>query len=216
MPLKDTVRGWLNQPFESELRPGVAVTDGAVESYLSPKSTEPTLPALSVQVPKTVAAASSGPEYVFDAAHESMPEIASVPEKDTVSAWLYQPFASGWRAGLAATEGPLASYLSPNVEATLRLPALSVQVPLTEALPVSGPEYEVCVHVSTPEVASAPEKPTETAWLYQPFASGLRPAVPVAVGGVESYLIGKETVPRLPALSRHDPVTEALPLSGPS
>ena len=34
----------------------MAVTDGGVASYLSPKSTELTLPALSVQVPLTVAA----------------------------------------------------------------------------------------------------------------------------------------------------------------
>jgi len=168
-----------------------------------------------VHVPLTVAAPLSGVEYVFAAAQESMPEVASVPEKATVSAWLYQPFASGWRAGLAVTEGPAASYLSPNVEVALRLPALSVQVPLTEADPVSGPEYVACVHVSTPEVASVPEKPTKTAWLYQPFESGLRPALPVAVGAVESYLMGTEAVPTLPALSMHDPVTEALPLSGP-
>src|SRR5204862_414691 len=77
-------------------------------------------------------------------------------------------------------------------------------------------EYVVCVHVSTPEVVSVPEKPIETAWLYQPFASGFRPALPAAVGGVESYLTGKEVAPTLPALSRHEPVTEALPLSGPT
>src|SRR5436190_23838135 len=145
-----------------------------------------------------------------------MPEVASAPENETVSAWLYQPFASGWRAGLAVREGPAESYLSPNIEVALRLPGLSMQVPLTDAAPVSGPEYVVCVHVSTPEVASVPEKPIATAWLYQSFASALRPALAAAVGGVESYLTGKEAVPTLPALSRHEPVTEALPLSGPS
>jgi hypothetical protein len=130
---------------------------------------------------------------------------------------LYQPLASGGRVGAELVIwGGVESYLSPNVEVALRLPALSAQVPLIDALPVSGPEYTVCVQVSTPEVASVPEKPTETAWLYQPFASGLRPALPAAVGGVESYLIGNEAVPTLPALSRHEPVTEALPLSGPS
>src|SRR4029450_5819971 len=107
-------------------------------------------------------------------------------------------------------------YSSPMVEVALRFPALSVQIPLTEAAPVSGPEYVVCVHVSTPDIASVPLKPTETAWLYQPFASGLRPGPPPRGGGVESYFSAHTAVPPLLRLSRTEPVTEALPLSGPS
>ena len=38
-----------------------------------------------------------------------MPEIASVPVKLTESAWLYQPFESGAREGVAVTTGPVAS-----------------------------------------------------------------------------------------------------------
>ena len=50
----------------------------------------------------------SGPEYVA-LVQPSMPEVASTPLKVTVSAWLYQPFASGARPGVAATCGAVAS-----------------------------------------------------------------------------------------------------------
>lgn len=68
-----------------------------------------------------------------------MPEVASEPVNDTATAWLYQPFASGARAGLALTLGGVASYLRLNVEGALTLPALSVHVPLTVVPPLSGP-----------------------------------------------------------------------------
>jgi hypothetical protein len=68
---------------------------------------------------------------------------------------------------------------------------LSVHVPLTVAEPESGPEYVVLVHDAIPDIASVPVVVTPTAWLYQPFASGPRPAaIPVALGGVASRLIG--------------------------
>ena len=38
-----------------------------------------------------------------------MPDVASVPLKETVSAWLYQPFESGLRPGVAVTVGPVPS-----------------------------------------------------------------------------------------------------------
>ncbi len=40
-----------------------------------------------------------------------MPEVESEPEKATVTAWLYQPFASGGGRGSAVTVGGVASYL---------------------------------------------------------------------------------------------------------
>jgi hypothetical protein len=57
-----------------------------------------------------------------------------------VTLWLNQPFTSGGRSVFAAaTVGAVASYLSPN-EPDAELPALSLQVPETEAEPLSGPE----------------------------------------------------------------------------
>ena len=51
-------------------------------------------PARSMQEPLTEACSLSGPEYVGGATHVSTPEVASVPAKVTMSAWLYQPFES--------------------------------------------------------------------------------------------------------------------------
>ena len=62
-----------------------------------------------------------------------------MPAKVTVSAWLYQPFESGLRAGVAVTCGPVASYMSAKAR-TVVLPATSRQEPLTEASDLSGPE----------------------------------------------------------------------------
>jgi hypothetical protein len=64
---------------------------------------------LSRQEPLTEAVPLSGPEYVFGAVHVSMPEVASLPEKLTVRSWLYQPFESGFRPGLADADGAVAS-----------------------------------------------------------------------------------------------------------
>src|SRR6266536_3056397 len=90
------------------------------------------LPALSEHEPATEAPSSSGPAYVFGAAHESSPEVVSTPPNETETGWLYQPFASGPLAGVAATCGPVPSYFSRS-DATPRLPALSTQVPLATA-----------------------------------------------------------------------------------
>src|SRR5215475_990008 len=199
-----TVSGWLYQPFESGLRPRVPATDvGAVASYLSAKEPVPVLPALSVHVPPTDAAPSSGAEYVAWL-HEPRPDVPSVPENETVSAWLYQPFESGPREGVPATEGAVESYWNEAVAGST-LPALSVQEPLTAALPVSGPEYVFCgVHDAIPDMPSVPPKETVTGWSYQPFASGPRPSVAEAFGAVESYASGNAAVATLPALSWHE------------
>src|SRR5687768_5503134 len=69
------------------------------------------------------------------------------------------------------------------------LPALSRQVPATDALELSGPEYWADEQPCSPDIVSPPEKPTTTGRLYQPFASGRRSALPVTDGGVLSILI---------------------------
>jgi hypothetical protein len=124
-----------------------------------------------------------------------MPEVASVPVKETPSAWLYHPFESGARAGRALTPvGAVASYWSPN-EAIPTLPALSVQVPPTDALAESGLEYVFAAEQELIlEVPSVPENETETAWLYQPFESANRDGVAVAEGAVLSIFTVTVTV----------------------
>ena len=75
------------------------------------------------------------------------------------------------RARAGDTLGGVASYGNASVFGAETLPALSVQVPPTDAEPESGPEYVTLEQEAMPEVASVPETVTPTAWLYQPFAS---------------------------------------------
>ena len=84
---------------------------GGVASYWNPKLAAPVLPARSVQVPPTEAPPLSGPEYEPDV-QPAIPAVASVPVKATLSAWLYQPFASAGRLGAAATAGGVLSILN--------------------------------------------------------------------------------------------------------
>jgi hypothetical protein len=129
----------LYQPFESGARLGAGETTGGVSSYLIWLAAEPTLPALSVQVPAEAALGPSGPEYDLAALQVSTPEVASVALHEIVTGWLYQPFWSGARPGVAVTVGAVASYFTGNEE-EVGLPALSVQLPDTEAPALSGPE----------------------------------------------------------------------------
>ena len=98
----------------------------------------------------------------------SIPDVGSFPLKLTESPWLYQPFESGLLEGVAVTDGPVSSYWKLNALGALVFPARSRQVPFTEAVASSGPEYVDCVQVSRPEVTSAPVKAIESVWLYQP------------------------------------------------
>ena len=72
--------------------------------------------------------------------HVSIPEVASVPLKLTVNEWLYQPFESGLREGVAVTAGAVSSYRKLKLLLALVFPARSRQVPETDALAESGPE----------------------------------------------------------------------------
>jgi hypothetical protein len=186
-PSNATRSGWLYQPFESGSLAGTPYASGAVESYLRPNETTLVLPAWSTQEPGTDAFGESGPEYVCGGTQESSPEVASVPAKLTERAWLYQPFASGARDGVAVTFGPVSSYWKTKLPTALVFPARSRQVPATEAFTLSGPEYVVSVHESIPDIASAPLKLTVSVWLYQPLWSGPRDALaPVTCGAVAS------------------------------
>ena len=64
--------------------------------------------------------------------------MASLPPQLIATWWLYQPFTSGDRPGVAeAATGAVESYLS-GKEVEAELPAWSVQVALSEALALSG------------------------------------------------------------------------------
>ncbi len=119
--------------------------------------------------------------------HEPVPETSGPCANEIVSGALYQPFAFGCLSGVATVCGAVSSYLNPKTLAGLRLPARSEQVPLTEAVALSGSVYVTLVQVpaSIPEVASVLAKPTGNERLYQPFASGAdRPGVTVGNAGV--------------------------------
>src|SRR5262249_5242375 len=138
VPAKATATGWLYQPFASGARPALALTFGGVPSYFSATVDDDVQPAPSVQVPGTEAEALSGPLYVVD--EHVTPDRLSVPLNVNATAWLYQPFASGARAGLApVTVGGVVSILivtgslivccgSASTEHLKDLPAVSVSI----------------------------------------------------------------------------------------
>jgi hypothetical protein len=85
-------------------------------------------------------------------------------------------------------------------------PALSVQVPLTDVPPVSGPLYVLFgLHEATPDVASLPFQVTSTLDFSQPFAFGPGVGDGVVDGGVESYFSPKLVGVLFPAASEHEP-----------
>src|SRR5262249_5342824 len=138
VPAKETPTGARYQPFAFGARDGVAVTVGAVASYLKANAAEAELPAASVQLPETDAEAVSGPLYDFAASQVTPVLSASLPLTETMSPWLNQPPESAARAAFALTVGAVASYLNVAV-ADAVLPAASVQEPLCVPVAVSGP-----------------------------------------------------------------------------
>ena len=86
---------------------------------------------------------------------------------------MYQPFASGARLAAAATPGAVESYWSANVPPRV-LPATSVQIPVTEAVAESGPEYAPPVQLPIPETSSVAANPTPTQLVVPPVP--VRPA----------------------------------------
>jgi hypothetical protein len=76
---------------------------------------------------------------VTGAAHEAIPDVASVPLQLIPTGWLYQPLSSGERLAAAVTVGGVSSYLNEKLLAAEVFPALSAHVPFTLALAESGP-----------------------------------------------------------------------------
>src|SRR5688572_25760792 len=100
------------------------------------------------------------------------PAVASVPVTSNRTGRLNQPAVFGGRSGLApVTTGPVASYLRPYGNAALRFPAVSVHLPASEAVALSGPLYMAAVQASMPAVWSVPSNVIETGRLYQPSTS---------------------------------------------
>ena len=197
LPVKETPSAWLYQPLESGTRAGTAVTPvGAVASYWSPNDAVPTLPALSVQVPPTDALAESGLEYVFAAEQELIPEVPSVPENETDSAWLYQPFESAGRDGAAVTVGAVVSTL---------IVLLTVVVPpslVAEHVNVAPVASEVIVVASQPLVDRITDSGSTTVQfsvalvVYQLFVPSVPKMTGVTCGGVGSPgVFGSPTAP---------------------
>ena len=112
LPAKVTITGALNQLFAFGCRSGVAVTTGAVASYLSVLEEELSLPALSGMRHSAIVDCVSGPEYVFAC-------VAGVDPGGCVGACegdddrgAVPAFRVRWRTGVALVSGAVASYLS--------------------------------------------------------------------------------------------------------
>jgi hypothetical protein len=141
----------------------------------------------------------------------------SLPANDTFSGAEYQPAELGCLEAVAVAVGLVESYLSVNSPEPA-FPALSRHVPGTDVEAASGPaKVFAASQFFTPDVASAPAKLTDNAWLYQPFASAGRPGAAVTAGAVASYLSADDPAALVfPARSTQEPETEAVALSGPA
>src|SRR5882672_1380305 len=134
----------------------------------------------------------SGPLTSFVESQVTLPLTSSLPANETATGALYQLLWSGARPAVAVTVGGVASYAR-FVDAGATLPAASMQLPVTVAVPESGPAYGTGASQLTPPLsASVPANETETGALYQVSMSGVRDAVAVTSGGVSSYENGND------------------------
>ena len=150
-----------------------------------------TFPATSLQFDGTAADAPSGPPYVTGV-QPPTPERLSVAVKLTTTAWLYQPFASGPRAGAPpVTFGGVLSNLKLGTGADDVRPATSWHDTLPDADVLSGPEYAPeHGEGGIPDTASDGLAVNATGALYHPAWSALRARpIPLMVGSVLSILI---------------------------
>ena len=160
----------------------------------------------------------SGDEYVFAGSQRADGDTAwcRCRRRSTIRRALNQPFAFGWREGVAVACGAVSSYFSPK-DALRRFPAWSVQLPASDAVALSGPEYSGgWTHETPPDTGSVPVKLTESGARYQPAALGARAGVAVTCGAVASYLTTTERGATLPARSRQAPLMVAVAESGPA
>src|SRR5439155_27376238 len=110
------------------------------------------------RLPLTGPAHVSGPLILSSAWQQSPPEPPLLPSATLFrSGWLYQPLLSATRLAVADTTGLTESYLKLS-DALAVLPALSVQLPLTEPAAVCGP-----LTLSSAWQESTPEPPVSVA-----------------------------------------------------
>src|SRR5919108_2329005 len=185
VPWKVTVTAWLCQPFASGAR-AEPVAPGAVASYFNARDADAVFPALSLHVPLTVVPAVSGPAYVASGEQESSPDVPSLPVKPTLSAWLYQPFASAPRDGVAVADGGVLSILN-VLETVVTPPSLSAEhvscVPVVFVLSVMvlQPDVERMI-----DSGSTTDQVTVTLLVYQPPVPSVPDTTGVTTGGVGS------------------------------
>ena len=128
--------------------------------------------------------------------------IESVPDVETVTSVVYQPFKPAVPAVTAkAAVGPLLSSLTVNEAALVVKPASFIHEPLKTAPVVSAVWNWSVVQVTGLLIESLPDVETVTSLVYQPF----KPAVPAvtakaAEGPVLSILIVTESLAEPPAL----------------
>ena len=71
---------------------------------------------------------------------DAMPAVVSVPWTSKATGWLNHPEALAGRSGTApVTDGSVSSYFRPYGKGALTFPALSLQVPDSDAAALSGP-----------------------------------------------------------------------------
>jgi hypothetical protein len=175
-----------------------------------------TFPALSVAEHWTLALPTD-PVSTESQLEDATPDSASLAPAEAVAVW---PWVTGSGLTVGVSIGLVASYLNGYRCAPLVLPALSVQVPGTLAVALSGPSYVGAVHPAMPEVASCPVKATVTGALYQPAALGARSGVPVVtMGAVASRLIVTACCAVPPALAASQvnvtPAVSVVMVAGP-
>ncbi len=133
----------------------------------------------------------------------------------TVSAWLYQPFPSAARDGVAETSGGVPSILIPVTVSCDAFPALSVHVPVADSFDPSLLTVCCTVEDTTPDPESVHDHVTVTSPLFQPPAlAGVR-LTKAIVGAVASYSKEKLPPPLFPALSVQLPWRVPLAVSIP-
>ncbi len=113
-----------------------------------------------------------------------MPDVASVPAKATVRAWLYQPFASGGRDAAALTAGAVLSSLIVTVLLVPSPPLLAVHVIFVPGVSVIRVCVPQPVEVSSPVTVQL----TVTLLRYQPFNPSVPVMVTVISGGTATAL----------------------------
>jgi hypothetical protein len=116
-----------------------------------------------------------------------MPEVRSLPEKETVSAWLYQPFESGGRNGDAVTAGNVLSILIIFVVTVVVPPSLDAEH--VNVTPVVSEVTVVALQPLSDKITDSGSTTVQlsvTCVVYQPFVPRVPKRTGVTCGGVGS------------------------------